>query len=143
MLPQGGGEAGALIRAFDWTGRQRRRGTGPGFARLAMELAGLPGHPARKIAHHHKASRERQLAEALVQQGAHDSAGLAREIWLLLEGAMALALIRGDKAYVEAEASAARKLMKQSGPSPGRRDRPAASIARRRGASGPKVWIGR
>ena len=32
--------------------------TGAGFTRLAMELADLPGHPARAIAHRHKAAME-------------------------------------------------------------------------------------
>src|SRR5690242_18163717 len=33
--------------------------TGPGFTRLAMELADLPGHPARAVARRHKADVEK------------------------------------------------------------------------------------
>src|SRR6478672_3428879 len=32
--------------------------TGAGFTRLVMELADLPGHPARAVAHRHKAALE-------------------------------------------------------------------------------------
>ena len=32
--------------------------TGAGFTRLVMELADLPGHPARAVAHRHKAAME-------------------------------------------------------------------------------------
>lgn len=84
--------------------------SGPGFTRLATELADLPGHPARKVARHHKASMERQLADALAQHGIAEPAVRAREIWLLLEGAMSLTLIHGDRSYIEASARAAARL---------------------------------
>lgn len=92
-----------------WSSKPGWRGSG--FTRLAMELADLPGHPARKVARRHKASMEQQLGEALVQHGVADAATLAREIWLLLEGAMSLALIHGDRSYIEAAAQAARGIV--------------------------------
>src|SRR5689334_25326361 len=39
------------------------RWAGSGFTRLVIELADLPGHPARTIARRHKAMLEEQLAE--------------------------------------------------------------------------------
>jgi hypothetical protein len=36
----------------------------PGFTRLVIELADLPGHPARLIARRHKAMLETQLADS-------------------------------------------------------------------------------
>ena len=39
------------------------RWTGSGFSRLVVELADLPGHPARKVAKRHKAILEGHLAE--------------------------------------------------------------------------------
>jgi AcrR family transcriptional regulator len=43
----------------------RPRWAGSGFTRLVIELADLPGHPARLIARRHKAQLERSLAELL------------------------------------------------------------------------------
>ena len=91
-----------------WAGRPGW--SGPGFTRLAMELADLPGHPARKVARHHKASMERRLADALAQHDIAEPAARAREVWLLLEGAMSLTLIHGDRSYIEASARAAARL---------------------------------
>ena len=71
--------------------------TGAGFTRLAMELADLPGHPARAIAHRHKAAMEAWWAGLLEKAGVPSPAERAREIVLLLEGATALILIHGDR----------------------------------------------
>lgn len=84
---------------------------GSGFTRLAMELADLPGHPARKVARHHKAVLEGHLAQTLADGGAAAPRDLARSIWLLLEGAMVLTLIHGGRSYVDAAACAARELV--------------------------------
>ena len=43
--------------------------TGAGFTRLVMELADLKGHPARAIAHRHKATMEAWLASLLEKAG--------------------------------------------------------------------------
>lgn len=82
-----------------------RRWTGAGFTRLVMELADLPGHPARNIARRHKAAVEARLALAL----GSDQAGA--ELMLLIEGAIALLLVHGDRHYAEIAAAAAKKLM--------------------------------
>jgi AcrR family transcriptional regulator len=84
---------------------------GSGFTRLVVELADLPGHPARKIAKRHKAILEGHLSRALAEVGATRSKELARELWLLAEGAMVLILIHGDRSYASAAAEAARKLV--------------------------------
>lgn len=84
---------------------------GSGFTRVAMELADLPGHPARSIAHQHKAALEQYLAEVLATAGLEHPRERARELFVLIEGAMALILIHGDPSYARAAASAAKRLL--------------------------------
>jgi AcrR family transcriptional regulator len=67
--------------------------TGSGITRLVMELADLPGHPARAVARRHK----------------------ARELHLLIEGVNAMILISGDRTYADTAAAAAKRLLKQTG----------------------------
>jgi len=90
------------------------RWAGSGFTRLAVELADLPGHPARTAARRHKAILEAQFAELLASAGVASSRERAREVWLLAEGAMSLILIHGDQAYADAAAQAATRLVRQS-----------------------------
>jgi AcrR family transcriptional regulator len=85
--------------------------TGAGFTRLAMELADLPGHPARRAAARHKAEVETWWVKLLGASGVARPEERAREIALLMEGATALILIHGDKSYAEAAARAARALL--------------------------------
>jgi AcrR family transcriptional regulator len=87
------------------------RWTGSGFTRLVVELADLPGHPARKVAKRHKAVLEGHLAEVLAEAGVEKSKERARELWLLAEGAMVLILIHGDRSYASAAAEAGKKLL--------------------------------
>jgi AcrR family transcriptional regulator len=84
--------------------------TGAGFTRLVMELADLPGHPARAIAHRHKAAVEAWYAELLAKAKVHSPSERAREVALLVEGATALILIHGDRSYADAAARAAKHL---------------------------------
>jgi AcrR family transcriptional regulator len=88
------------------------RWAGSGFTRLVIELADLPGHPARKIARRHKAALENHFAELLARSGAATPKETAREIWLLSEGAISLILVHGDRGYAAAAAKTARKLLK-------------------------------
>jgi AcrR family transcriptional regulator len=90
--------------------------TGAGFTRLAMELADLPGHPARAIARRHKAAVEGWCAGLLERAGVPSPAGRAREVMLLLEGATALILIHGDRGYADSAARAAKRLMAEPMP---------------------------
>lgn len=90
------------------------RWAGSGFTRLVIELADLPGHPARLIARRHKAMLEAHLAELLAKAGLDRAPELAREIWLLSEGAISLILIHGDRRYAVVAARAARALIERS-----------------------------
>jgi AcrR family transcriptional regulator len=87
------------------------RWAGSGFTRLVIELADLPGHPARVIARRHKALLEAHLAELLARTGIHQPRKVAREIWLLSEGAISLILVHGDRGYAAAAALAAKTLV--------------------------------
>jgi AcrR family transcriptional regulator len=107
-------ETAAMIESFfcqmvEWAGKPRWSGSG--FTRLVIELADLPGHPARGIARRAKAETEAWLAELLQQKKLRRPRERAREIMLLTEGAMALMLIHGDRAYGSAAARAAKRLI--------------------------------
>lgn len=88
------------------------RWAGSGFTRLVVELADLPGHPARVIARRHKAMLEAHLAELLARANVASPRETAREIWLLSEGAISLMLVHRDRSYAAAAAQAARKLLR-------------------------------
>lgn len=93
----------------EWTGKPRW--SGPGFTRLVMELADLPGHPARAIARRHKAMVEAWLADLLAEGKVPAPQDRAREVMLVMEGAMALILIHGDRGYGSVAAEAAKRLV--------------------------------
>jgi AcrR family transcriptional regulator len=110
----GSGEAivEELFRGLDgWSADPRW--TGSGYTRLVVELADLPGHPARKIAKSHKSSLEKHLADVLEDAGIADPAECARELWLLIEGTMVSILIHGDRDYIK-RATRAGKLIVSS-----------------------------
>jgi AcrR family transcriptional regulator len=90
----------------------RPRWAGSGFTRLVIELADLPGHPARLIARRHKAQLELCLADLLGRSGVHRAGELARAVWLLSEGAISLILVHGDRGYSAAAADAATTLVR-------------------------------
>ncbi len=99
----------ALLRELiSWSSKPKWSGSG--LTRLAMELADLPGHPARSIARRHKSALEEYLSGVLATAGLQDPHARARELMVLLEGAMVMVLIHGDRAYAEAAANAARRL---------------------------------
>jgi hypothetical protein len=56
---------------------------------------------------------ETWLAERLVKARVSQPAIHAREIMLLMEGAMALMLIHGDRSYIDAAADAAKQLIRR------------------------------
>jgi AcrR family transcriptional regulator len=89
------------------------RWSGSGFTRLVVELADLPGHPARIIARRAKAKTESWLAERLAAARVPNAQERAREIMLLTEGSMALTLIHGGRNYIDAAARAAKQLIGQ------------------------------
>jgi AcrR family transcriptional regulator len=94
------------------TWSQAPRWSGSGYTRIAIELADLPGHPARAIASRHKEKLEGHLAELFARAHVHSPRARAREVWLLAEGAMALIVIHGDRDYARAAAEAAKALLK-------------------------------
>ena len=87
--------------------------TGAGFTRLVMELADLPGHPARAIAHRHKAAVEAWYTDLFAKAKVASPSERAREVALLVEGATALILIHGDRSYADAAARAAKQLIRK------------------------------
>ena len=95
-----------------WASRTPRW-SGSGFTRLVVELADLPGHPARAIARRAKAKTESWLAERLTDARVANPRDRAREIMLLTEGSMALTLIHGGRGYIDAAARAAKQLVRQ------------------------------
>ena len=90
----------------------RPRWAGSGFTRLVIELADLPGHPARAIARRHKAMLEAHFAAMLADAGVEQPREAAREIWLLSEGAISLMLVHRDRSYAAVAAQAAKKLIR-------------------------------
>ncbi len=106
---------GLFLDLAEWSSKPGWAGSG--FTRLAMEMADLPGHPARQIARRHKARLEECLSELLMRASPSLPPLLGREIMLLLEGAMVMVLLHGDRTYAEAAAGAARRLL-SSGPQP-------------------------
>jgi AcrR family transcriptional regulator len=87
------------------------RWAGAGFTRLTMELADLPGHPARAIARRHKAEVEAWLGRELARRRLDAPDVRAREIAILLEGSTALMLVHGDRSIAAAAAEAAKQLV--------------------------------
>lgn len=85
---------------------------GSGITRLAMELADLPGHPARVVARRHKAELQNWIFEMLGKAGLAEAKQHARELQLLLEGVNAMILISGDRTYADTGAAAAKRLLK-------------------------------
>jgi AcrR family transcriptional regulator len=108
--------ADLLAGVFHELGRwaSQPRWLGSGFTRLTMELADLPGHPARRAAHFHKLEVENWLARELDRVGAEDPRGLAKCAMLLIEGCLSLILIHGDASYAAAAESAARQLSQRN-----------------------------
>lgn len=105
-----------VSRLFDSVGRwaataSKGRWTGSGFTRIAMELADLPGHPARVATRRHKSEVQAELARRLTECRVRRPREIAAQIQMLLEGAMALILIHGDARYAKLAAAAARKLV--------------------------------
>ena len=63
------------------------------IANAAAELRGEPGHPAQKVIAAHRAAMRQFLMDLAVMTGAHDPAGLAAELEVLVEGAVVVAMV--------------------------------------------------
>jgi AcrR family transcriptional regulator len=92
-----------------WSASSRWEGSG--FSRAAIELADLPGHPARAIARRHKTMLETHVANQLKRLNIAAPVERARQIWLLAEGAMVSVLVHQDQRYVQIAARTARGLL--------------------------------
>jgi AcrR family transcriptional regulator len=88
------------------------RWKGCGFQRAAAELAGAPGHPAFAVASAHKRRLEAWLAGRIAAAGLPEPSLRARQLIVLLDGAVAQMLIHRDPAYAEAAAAAADALLR-------------------------------
>jgi len=87
------------------------RWKGCGFLRAAAELAGTPGHPALKIASAHKKRFEAWLETRIAAKGLGEPTLRARQVMILLDGAVAQVLIHRDPAYALAAGQAAAALV--------------------------------
>lgn len=111
------GEPQAMIEALfvefsKWANQPQWRGSG--YTRIAMELANLPGHPARRVARFHKTAVEELLALKLCEVGVDRPDEIGRQIMLILEGCMTLTLIHGAPEYAAAAAIAAKAIVSRS-----------------------------
>jgi hypothetical protein len=79
-----------------------------------MELADMPGHPARRMAAGHKRAVEDWLGAELARLAVPEPARRACEVMLLLEGCTSLILIHGDRNYAVQAGYAARALVGRS-----------------------------
>jgi len=80
---------------------------------VVLELADLPGHPARAVARRAKAVTEEWMMNLLTNGKVRSPRDRGQEVMLLMEGAMVLMLIHGDHGYAQVAARAAKQLIKQ------------------------------
>jgi AcrR family transcriptional regulator len=115
-----GGPEDFVRRLFEDFGKwaNSKHFVGSGFTRLATELGDLRGHPAMRLARRHKRTVEVLFAEDLADRGVGDNTRLAREIWMLIEGAMIMVLLHNDSSYVGVAREAALKLVGLTGEKP-------------------------
>ncbi|HEV7327944.1 MAG TPA: TetR family transcriptional regulator [Bosea sp. (in: a-proteobacteria)] len=86
---------------------KRPKWRGCGFTRAAVELAGQPGHPAVAMAAGHKRRFEAWLAGELRESGLPAPEPIARQLAILVEGAIAQMLIHRDTDYAISAGDAA------------------------------------
>jgi AcrR family transcriptional regulator len=103
------------------------------FVNAVAEL-GAADQAVRKIAVAFKDSRRAWFFDLLTQLGVADADGLAIQLQLLVDGAIATDLVRNDPSVARAAQDAARVLLKNAGIGEGVRDAPAGSrpVARKR-----------
>lgn len=106
---------------------------GSGFTRISNELADMPGHPARVASRRHKRLVEEWMTGRMREFGVADAETAARQIVLLIEGAMTLMLIHGDTAYASTAGDAARSLVRRAGRRARRRSHAVARVKSGRG----------
>lgn len=101
-----------ILAAFD---RLERGFARPGFRGCpfvnAVAEIGEPGHPANKIAIAFKEQRRLWFRERVAALKVADPEGLSTQLALLVDGAIAAALVRGDPRMARAARDAARVLL--------------------------------
>jgi AcrR family transcriptional regulator len=105
-----------ILGNFDRLERSFARGgfRGCPFVNAVAELA-EPSHPANKVAFAFKEQRRVWFRALLLRLGVADAEGLATQLLLLNEGAIAATLVRGDPAMARAAREAARVLLSIAG----------------------------
>ena len=78
-------------------------------------VAELGEHPARTIAANFKEGRRVWFRERLIELGIRDADGVATQLALLVDGAIAAALVRNDATMAAAAREAARTLLRSAG----------------------------
>ncbi len=101
-----------ILALFDWLERwfMSRHFRGCPFVNAVTELA-APDHPAAKIALDYKEQRRLWFASLLGELGVADADGLASQLAILVEGAIASALVRRDPYVARAAKRAALTLL--------------------------------
>lgn len=84
------------------------------FVNAVAELK-EPAHAANKLAFQFKEQRRLWFRERLVQLGVKDADGLALQLQILADGAIAAALVRGDPKVAAVAQQAARVLLEAAG----------------------------
>lgn len=109
LITHDGAPLDRVLKAFDmlerWFASSRFRGCP--FVNAVCELGAEPRHPAVAVAAELKAERRAWFEQAMREAGAGDPRGLADQLMILFEGAIATALVRGAGADVARAAKAA------------------------------------
>lgn len=81
----------------------------------AVAEVGEPDHPARAVAVAFKEQQRQWFRDRLAAAGAPDPEGLAMQLMLLVDGAIAAALVRKDSTVARAAQAAAKALLAAAG----------------------------
>jgi AcrR family transcriptional regulator len=142
VIPGGQAPAARRIRRiFEQLGKNAEdpRWRGCSFLRAAAEFANLPGHPARVVAARHKRRFEAWLEEVLTADGFGEAAALARQLMILLDGAVAQILIHREPSYALSAADAASTLLNRTNKSKKRRSaQPSTTMTKGVSTSSPR-----
>lgn len=105
-----------ILGLFDWFGGWFASDGFHGcpFVNAVAEL-GATGHPAREIAVAYKERRRAWFRERLREAGAKEPDALASQLGILLDGAIATALVRRDPSAARHARAAAETLIKAAG----------------------------
>ncbi len=105
-----------ILGVFDWLERWFDSGTFRGcpFVNAVTEL-GDPKHPASVLAATYKRERRAWARQMLSELDVADADGLATQIMILIDGAMATMLVHGDPKVARAAKAAARSLLLGAG----------------------------